>query len=263
MKTPFARRSIRFGLAGVALALVLGGVGYAAVAGGSGTINACANPTGQLRLADTTGCRTNETAVAWDVAGQPGPQGPAGPAGPAGPPGQKGDNGDTGPQGPPGQTGPQGPAGPAGPAGAGNGIGDAATSLSGGTQLTTCTNTTVTSSSVTLTSASRIFVIGDGTFLNNGTQSGDGGGAFVRLLDGSSAVVARTQIQLVTVAGNGSFATAPFLTQGILGKPPGTTATVPAGTYTLELVFDANGNCGGNAEHPFATGELTYMVLGS
>lgn len=119
----------------------VGGVAYAKVAGGDGSIHACVkSANGDVRIV-TAGdsCRTSEAPVAWSVTGQPGPAGPQGPkgdtgpagpagpqgqtgaagsAGPAGPAGPVGPQGDTGATGPQGDTGAQGPAGPAGPAGA-------------------------------------------------------------------------------------------------------------------------------------------------
>lgn len=59
------------------------------------TLQACANGTnGNLRLVASPGdCRTNETAVAWNVVGPAGPQGPQGPAGQDGANGTNGTNG--------------------------------------------------------------------------------------------------------------------------------------------------------------------------
>jgi collagen triple helix repeat protein len=128
-----------------------GGVAYATIPDGTGLIHGCyAKSGGALRVIDgsVTNCKTGETSLNWNQAGQPGPpgvqgpkgdkgdpglQGPKGDTGPAGPQGARGDTGATGPQGPQGDTGatgpqgpkgdtgatgPQGPQGPAGPGGA-------------------------------------------------------------------------------------------------------------------------------------------------
>jgi hypothetical protein len=113
--------------AGVVISgLASGGLAFAAIPGGDGTITACYTkqaalfgpPQGSLRVIDAASqCRSNETALSWNQKGQPGPAGPAGQAGPQGPLGPKGDPGSAGPQGPVGPPGPQGAIGPLGPAG--------------------------------------------------------------------------------------------------------------------------------------------------
>ena len=82
-------------VAAACLAIVAIGATYALAEGGSTTLNACANKTGQLRLLQANdACKSDETAVQWNV------QGP------------KGDRGATGTQGPKGDQGPAGaPAG--------------------------------------------------------------------------------------------------------------------------------------------------------
>ena len=66
-----------------ALALAVLGFGTETVAQ---QIYACAKKNGgDLRLAPGAGqCKSNETEVSWNSAGQPGPQGPEGPQGPQG-----------------------------------------------------------------------------------------------------------------------------------------------------------------------------------
>src|SRR5215207_5088698 len=107
--------------AGLALAvsgLVIGAV----VASGEeseGSISACVNAGGHVRVlegGDT--CKSQETALVWNVSGATGPMGPAGAIGPAGPQGDPGAIGPAGPQGLPGDTGPVGPTGPQGDPGA-------------------------------------------------------------------------------------------------------------------------------------------------
>ncbi len=83
----FNRR--RTALIAVPLVLAAAGGGTALAAGSGGDqIHACSSIAGVLRLADT--CARGETAVTWNVAGQPGPAGPEGPTGPAGAPGSAG-----------------------------------------------------------------------------------------------------------------------------------------------------------------------------
>lgn len=82
----------------VVLILALAGVGvwsgWAARAvysheGDTSKIHACVNnSSGELKIVDATAaCRTNETAVDWNITGPAGPPGPPGPTGPQGPPG--------------------------------------------------------------------------------------------------------------------------------------------------------------------------------
>jgi hypothetical protein len=126
-------RPVRWLVAGSLLGALVGGAGLVVAA--TGTITACANPSGVLKLSTDGTCRENETTVTWNEVGPPGPQGPAGPqgpqgvagpqgpqgpAGPAGPQGPQGVAGPPGPQGPKGDTGATGPQGPQGPAGVSN-----------------------------------------------------------------------------------------------------------------------------------------------
>lgn len=109
----------------VAIAAMVTGIGTVAFATipADNIINSCynstANPSGSLRVIDTsTGatCAKNERPLSWNqvgprgLQGVPGPQGSVGETGPQGIPGATGATGDTGLQ---GATGPQGPAGPA------------------------------------------------------------------------------------------------------------------------------------------------------
>jgi hypothetical protein len=80
----------------LALFLVLGGVGHAALVASDGTIKACVIQTtsgtqANTRIIDeTASCTSSQTAVSWNQRGQ------AGPAGPTGPPGQPGQPGSSG-----------------------------------------------------------------------------------------------------------------------------------------------------------------------
>jgi hypothetical protein len=78
-----------------ALALAVLGLGMEA---GAQQIYACAKKNGgDLRLASGAGqCKSNETEVSWNAAGQPGPQGPQGPQGVPGPAGPAGASGVSG-----------------------------------------------------------------------------------------------------------------------------------------------------------------------
>lgn len=112
---------------GLIVALITAGTAAAVGAYGGDTtrVHACvSNGSGLVRIVGENGaCRTDETAVDWNVRGPIGPQGPQGDAGPIGPSGPQGVQGDTGPLGPAGPQGPQGaqgdtgPMGPAGPQG--------------------------------------------------------------------------------------------------------------------------------------------------
>jgi hypothetical protein len=99
---------------GLTIALGLAGIAWGQIPGQDGVIHACYTKSGgSLRVIDSAGsCKSAETSLDWNQAGQPGPAGPAGPAG------AKGDTGATGPAGPAGPAGPTGPTGPAGADGA-------------------------------------------------------------------------------------------------------------------------------------------------
>jgi hypothetical protein len=157
------------------------------------------------------------------------------------------------------QTGPTGARGATGPPA----VSDAATAV-GVSFVTTCATTTVISQTITVAAPSKILAIANGLFENNSTQSGTGGGAFVALLDSSNTAVALTAPAQVSVPGNASGASESFVTQGVLGRPLGTTVTVQPGTYHLDLDFDAAGRCAPGAEQAAVEdAALTYMTLGS
>lgn len=100
-------RPLTVALAASAALAVAGGTAAAALPGPDGTIAACYDNSGKVRVLDPAldpkSCGNNETSLNWN---QTGPQGPKGDTGPQGP------KGDAGPQGAKGETGPQGPAGP-------------------------------------------------------------------------------------------------------------------------------------------------------
>jgi hypothetical protein len=106
-------------LALVALAVALGGTGYAAT-----VLPAASVGTAQLKDGAVVSAKVkNHSLRAVDFApgqlpaGESGPAGAQGPQGPAGSAGPQGPAGPAGPQGAKGDTGAQGPQGPAGPAG--------------------------------------------------------------------------------------------------------------------------------------------------
>ena len=73
------------------LLAVAAGVGYAAIPGANGTINACKDARGGLKVIDVEAgqtCKSDQQLLTWN---QQGPQGPAGPQGPQGPAGEPGD----------------------------------------------------------------------------------------------------------------------------------------------------------------------------
>jgi hypothetical protein len=97
----------------VGAALIGGATLVSAHGGDTSLIHSCVNEnSGTVKIVGASdSCKTNETALDWNI------QGPTGPAGPTGPQGPTGDTGPTGPTGATGATGPAGPVGPAGPAG--------------------------------------------------------------------------------------------------------------------------------------------------
>jgi hypothetical protein len=118
-----ARPGIALALAGLLVGLSTGTV--ASHGGDTTRIHACVNTNGSdagiVRIvgADVV-CRTNETAVEWNIEGRvgaAGPQGEQGPIGPVGPQGEQGAIGPIGPQGADGATGAPGPQGEQGPIG--------------------------------------------------------------------------------------------------------------------------------------------------
>lgn len=96
------RKSLKVFAAVVVLFGAAAGISYAtsAVTGtATSVLQACANTTnGDLRLVvnNATDCRTNESAVSWNVVGPAGPQGPAGQNGTNGTNGTNGVNGKDG-----------------------------------------------------------------------------------------------------------------------------------------------------------------------
>ena len=95
---------------------IVGGLTLASAHGGDTTkIHACQNPAGQLRIVDASqDCKSQETALDWNVQGI---QGAIGIQGPQGIQGNRGATGTQGPQGVPGATGTPGPKGDTGATG--------------------------------------------------------------------------------------------------------------------------------------------------
>ncbi len=118
-------------LATVTAVLVSGGIAAATGGGSDGTINACVDRDGDVRIArKASDCTRHESLLTWNQRGLEGPKGDRGAKGETGAKGATGSagaagaTGDAGPAGPAGAkgdagaTGDAGPAGPAGPAGA-------------------------------------------------------------------------------------------------------------------------------------------------
>src|SRR6478609_4903390 len=114
------RRIGRMGLVvGAALAGATG-VAYATGAVGAApttTINACVKDNGDVRIANASDCKQNESALTWSVVGPQGETGAPGPAGPQGPQGETGAPGKDGVDGLPGPKGADGTNGHDGAAG--------------------------------------------------------------------------------------------------------------------------------------------------
>jgi collagen triple helix repeat protein len=99
-----------------ALGLLAAGVAYAGIPGANGTISACKDNKGVLKVIDAEAgqnCANNQQPLTWNQQGPAGPPGVAGPEGPAGPQGLQGPRGFIGLQGPAGPIGLQGPSGTA------------------------------------------------------------------------------------------------------------------------------------------------------
>jgi hypothetical protein len=108
-------RKSRLVLAVGVIAAVAAGAAYAAIPSSGGTISACLDAKGGLKLIDVeTGgsCTGSQKLLTWN---QRGPQGYAGPQGAPGPQGPAGADGPQGAQGQPGAAGPQGQQGTPGP----------------------------------------------------------------------------------------------------------------------------------------------------
>jgi hypothetical protein len=106
-------------LALAALAVALGGTGYAATVLPVGSVGTAQLKNGAVVSAKVKNhsLRAVDFASGQLPAGERGPAGAQGPQGPAGPAGPKGDAGGQGPQGPAGPAGPKGDAGGQGPQG--------------------------------------------------------------------------------------------------------------------------------------------------
>jgi hypothetical protein len=267
MKRFVGRLGMRSALLTAAALAAAGGIAYAAIPDSGNVYTACMlKNIGTVRLIDSTlpstnlmsHCTSLEAQVTWNQQGQQGPPGPPGQQG------QQGPKGDTGPQGPKGDTGAagaDGAAGPAGPAGPRAGV-DGGTVIGTNKFVTTCQITTIASKGIVLSAPAKVFAIGTGLFSNNGTSTGNGGGAFVVLVDSSGAWAGYTPTQSVSVTA-GTNEEHAFTAQGVLSIPPSTGVTVPAGSYTINLDFNARGSCAG-AEHPVVdAATLTYLILGT
>jgi hypothetical protein len=128
-------------LATATAVLVSGGIAAATSGSSDGTINACVDRDGGVRIArKASDCTRKESPLTWNEQGPLGPKGdrgakgetgakgPVGPAGPKGAAGPAGPAGAAGAAGPKGEAGAKGDVGPAGPAGAAGPKGDAGAS---------------------------------------------------------------------------------------------------------------------------------------
>jgi len=112
------RRGATIAVTTATVLAAVGGVSVAtgAIPGTGGTIDACYDGSGNLKVIDKAAgqaCSTKTKPLSWNqqgVKGDTGPQGPKGDTGDAGPKGETGATGPQGPKGDPGEPGPQGPA---------------------------------------------------------------------------------------------------------------------------------------------------------
>jgi hypothetical protein len=143
-------------VAAVATAIVAGGVGYASIPDGTGTIHGCYKSAGtshELKVIDsarTATCPHGYTSLTWNQTGPQGPQGVQGPQGNQGLQGTQGSQGDQG------QQGDQGPAGPVGQPNYASCVSNAQATVSPGNNIPipTCTSAvgfTLNTSSNTIT----------------------------------------------------------------------------------------------------------------
>jgi hypothetical protein len=115
------RRHVSYANVAATLALVLAMSGGALAASGGfssgGTLKACANEEGVIRLLKAgKSCKKGQKAVSWNEVGPAGAKGAAGSAGSAGPTGATGPAGAKGADGAKGKEGPEGQEGPPGTA---------------------------------------------------------------------------------------------------------------------------------------------------
>ncbi len=227
----------------IALFIALGGTGYAAVALPKNSVGAL-----QLKSGAVTPPKVAKKTIAL-FKGQSGPAGPQGAQGPQGPAGAQGAQGQ---QGPPGATGPEGPQGPRGPS-----FGDAKYAAT--VAVASCgTDSTTMSYPLSLPAAARIFATATAWY--NRTDPGPDGPTLTIQLVSGATVVASTQRVAETVG----VSDREILTVGgvLRSASSGTTGfVVPAGTYTLRLVFDNFGSCSGTGTYRDVS--LSHVVLGT
>jgi hypothetical protein len=210
----------------VAVFIALGGTSYAAFSlprASVGQRELKRDAVSSTRIADRSVKRRDLAPDALAAGGQAGPAGPKGDAGPQGP---KGPKGDTGPQGPPG------------PAGAGGGALQSGQAFGTVTSSTACVREEIVTETVVLTKPSRVFLSFSTNVLDHGSP--DRYWATVTLVQqdgGNSAVLpliyeAEARAGVYQAMGASGFA--------VSSSGP---ATLPAGTYTLNVLVYSNGDC--------------------
>ncbi len=233
-------------------ALVVGGVTAGATLAFASTpatsvLIACQSPSGFLRLvSSTTDCRSNETAVQWNVQGPTGPQGNTGPAGP---------QGVAGPIGATGATGPAGPAGPTGPAGP-SGSGSSAPAVPGSEVVGTLTFTTAQNTGKSYSTNIYGFSSSIEQVLNIGSQS-SGAGAGKVTFNPASLTLPIGSASLALMASANSGAALPSASIVLYGA----NSTNPVETLNLGLVAVqsvSTSNDGAATSVPQVTVSLEY-----
>lgn len=167
-----------------------------------------------------------------------------------GPAGPKGATGATGAKGATGAVGATGSVGPAGPT-----SGGAVTGTGG--NLVGCKDNIEASTSVAITTPSRLFVAGSGSYDYLTPTSGSGTLQLdVEVFDSGNTIVG-------DVIGGPTQSTGSAIavsTAGVITDGSGA-VTLQPGTYTVELDASAGGSC--SAVHTFAFPQVSYVVLGN
>ncbi len=232
----------------IALAVALGGTGYAVVAIPRDSVG-----TAQLRNSAVTSKKVrNGSLLAVDFKRGQLPRGPRGYEGDAGPIGATGPTGATGPAGATGAQGPQGPVGATGatgPAGPTSGR----TWTASGASVVACGPTDLLTQNVTLPSTSRLQIGATAQIVAAGTipiqLSAEvwSGGSSLGSVTSGPMMNAPTTTQLMTILGVAADVNGPV--------------NLPAGTYQVRLRLTEDNPCGVQVD---ATGiSMTVTSLGT
>ena len=232
----------------IALAVALGGTGYAVVAIPRDSVG-----TAQLRNSAVTSKKVrNGSLLAVDFKRGQLPRGPRGYEGDAGPIGATGPTGATGPAGATGAQGPQGPVGATGatgPAGPTSGR----TWTASGASVVACGPTDLLTQNVTLPSTSRLQIGATAQIVAAGTipiqLSAEvwSGGSSLGSVTSGPMMNAPTTTQLMTILGVAADVNGPV--------------NLPGGTYQVRLRLTEDNPCGVQVD---ATGiSLTVTTLGT